>query len=393
MLRWYYHDPSDCYFSLDDSEFGKWPYDGDLIDVGTCTNPNNKEEGRKLHQELIKKHMENQSAVKTDKFGNRLFIDVFCPTKLANFVLPARIKKRFADGVHGHLLLGGNPGLGKSSLLRILLDANNIPYYYINASESGGIDTLRGEIEAFCTQVQLVLADGNQKASDVKYVYFDEIDGASQSFFNALKGFMDIYSKNVRFAATTNHYNKIPPAIKSRFEYVTFDFMNSSEEQEVLTSYKARVKAIITKSLEMTIDDNAFEALINKNFPDFRGVLQDLERLYRSGIKKITLDEFTTKSYQFKDLFELIINSATPEENYKKIMGKYASNAHDVMDAFHHDFIGYIEQSHPTLIKAIPYLVHTIWEHQKSLPDVIDPAIAVESCSFKMIGIIQQAKK
>lgn len=337
--------------------------------------------------------MAEEAATKQEnKFSDQLFIDVFCPKKLNSFVLPERIRKRFEGGMYGNILLGGSSGLGKSSLLRVMLDVSGIPYLYINASESGGIDTLRGEIDKFCTEVQLVIRDGASTASTIKYVYFDEIDGASKTFFDALKGFMDTY-KNTRFCATTNHYNKIPAATQSRFEYIDFDFIGSEEEQFVLANYKARIKAIITKSLESTIDDNAFDRLINRNFPDFRGVLQDLERLYRSNVRHITLEEFNTKSYQFKDLFDLIITGGKPEDHYKKIMGKYSSTAYDVMDALHKDFIDYLEQNHPTLAKTIPYLIYTIWEHQKSLPDVIDPAIAVESCAFKMMGLIQNAKK
>ena len=153
---------------------------------------------------------------------NKLFTDVFSPKKLKDFVLPERISKQFENGINTHSLFYGTHGIGKSALAKILMKDH--PHLYINASEEGRIDVLRGEISNFCSDVQL---NEEGKKSDIKIVMLDEIDGVSQSFFDALKGFMDQFGEHVRFVATSNYINKVPTPIQSRFDCVNFNVESS----------------------------------------------------------------------------------------------------------------------------------------------------------------------
>ena len=327
------------------------------------------------------------------KFQNQLFIDVFNPNKLSGFGLPPRLNDRFSVKPDTNFICSGPRGRGKSSIIKFLLKLHNIPYRYINCGESGNIDTLRDEIDSFCTEIQLVDTPDGPKRSEIKYVFFDEIDGSSAKFFDGLKGAMDVNSKTTRFCATTNYYHKLPDPIKSRFEHINFEFQNDEEREVAYRSYSNRMKAIIMKSLESSIEEDVFQRMINMHFPDYRGILQELEKLYRMNIRNITNEIYFTKTVEHKDLFDLICTNTDPADLYKKIVGKYALSAIDVMDSLHKYFIPYVEQYHATALRAIPNIIVTIWEHQNSLPNVIDPAICLESCAFKLNQIILNAKK
>lgn len=319
---------------------------------------------------------------------NTLFIDLFSPKSFDSFCLPKRVKEQLSNGLAGrNLMFSGEPGIGKSSIAKFLL--KEYSFKYINASESGNIDTLRGDTETFCTTVQLK----ENVNSDIKYVMFDEIDGASDKFFDALKGFMDSYSRiGVRFIATTNYYHKLKAPIQSRFQHIDFDYVNENEKQEVYKFYRARIKAIITKSLEMNFDEEAENRLINSSFPDFRTALQTLESLYRSGIREVNAQTLVSKSSSYTDVFELIINGGGAEKIYSKVLGKYATNGSDILAALHKSFPSFIESSHKNLTIAIPKAIEIIWENQKSLPFVIDPALCAENCILQLSSLIQTVK-
>lgn len=318
----------------------------------------------------------------------RLFIDQFAPKKLTDFVLPERIMKQFENGLYGHMLFSGNPGMGKSALAKLLANQHNNRYF--NISEEGRIDVLRSQITEYCTSVQL---NDDGKQGDFKVVILDEIEGASQSFFDALRGFMDLYGKRVRFIATTNYINKVPDPIRSRFECVDFGFQSSDEEKTIYNKYGGRIKAIMLKALKMEVDDDALKFLVDKNFPDFRGILQDLQRLYVSKVTKVTLEEVKTKSYEFKSLYDMIIDGGSPETIHKMLMGDYATKAADVLSSLDNNFVNYITDNKPSHHYMIPHVIVKVCHYQSILHHVIDPAISMKACIFELMNVAEKGRK
>ena len=149
-----------------------------------------------------------------NKYIDKLFTEMFEPNKFENFILPKRIKSHFPNGnIINNSLLSGTAGCGKSSFAKFLGNQKTNSFYYINSSldTSKGLLEEGGELHRFCSNYSF---EGSKKV-----VLFDEIDGVSSSFFNALKGFMDTFN-NVRFLATTNHVETIPMPILSRFSHL-----------------------------------------------------------------------------------------------------------------------------------------------------------------------------
>lgn len=315
----------------------------------------------------------------------KLFVEQFNPKTLDQFILPPRVKAELSKGVFAHLLLYGSSGLGKSAVAKML--ASKYPNLYINASENGDINTLRSEIRTFCSEVQLNLDD---QQSDIKIVILDEIDGASKAVFDALKGFMDEFQATTRFIATTNYPNKIDTHVASRFTLINFNTTSSEEENIVKTGYKNRINAIITQAMKATVDEEALKLIIEENFPDFRGGLQDLERLFRAGTTHITLEALRKKTYEYKEIYEMILTATEPEDVHKKLMGDYANKVTEVLTALDNGFVNYILLERRNFVGMIPTAQITVCDYQRSMHMVIDPALAMKACCY---ALMEQSKR
>jgi DNA polymerase III delta prime subunit len=315
---------------------------------------------------------------------NKLFTEIFAPKTVDQMILPDRIKSTFTDGtVGGNYLFHSGPGMGKSQLAKIL--AKNHPYKYINASLEGRIDVLRTEITDFCTEVQIT----EHPMGTMKVVILDEIDGVSASFFDALRGFMDSFQGNTRFVATCNVFAKIPDPIKSRFDCFNFGFKNDDEEKQMFALYKGRM-AYIVKGLKIEADDEAITALCTTNFPDYRGTLQTLQRLHRSGHKVLTSAMVLEASYEFIDLYKLILSGGEPKDIHRILMGDYANKATDVLQSLDRPFIKWLVENHIQAVYMIPHIAITVAKYQFMCPTMVDPALAMKACVFELMELAKK---
>jgi DNA polymerase III delta prime subunit len=98
----------------------------------------------------------------------QLFTEKFRPKNLEQMILPERIRKSIGEGeLHQNYLLFGSPGLGKTSLAKVL--ASKYPYLYINVSDESSVDVIREKITNWCSTISLL--DGTER---FKVVILDE---------------------------------------------------------------------------------------------------------------------------------------------------------------------------------------------------------------------------
>lgn len=309
-----------------------------------------------------------------------LFTEKFRPKDLSSLIAPERIKQELSRGLIQNLLLFGSVGTGKTSTLFIL--SKGYTTLYINASSERGIDTLRDKIGKFCTTISL--EEGKEK---LKCVILDEIDGATPEFFNAFKAAMERYSNIARFIASCNYIQKVPDAIQSRFNCISYDSINTEEENYIIEEYKKRI-SLILNAIKISYTPEILDKFIRNDFPDMRSLLNKLQSFYLQGIKELNAKNFNI-NFDFEELYKICLNKPDkPYENYKIIVGEYSSRIDDALNALGEDLIEYIKTNAPNKIDKIPLIIISVAEHQAQRLSVIDPLITLLSVVYKIQIII-----
>jgi DNA polymerase III delta prime subunit len=313
--------------------------------------------------------------------SNILLTEKYRPVSLEDLIIPDRIRTKLNDGVYQHLLFYGSPGTGKTSAAKALCNQFGLEYRYINASDETSVDVIREKITKFCTTASLTSLDGKMKV-----VILDEIDGVSDQFNKALKATMDSFSKNTRFIATTNHINKIPEAVLSRFEQINFDF-TKEEETEQLKFYMKRVYEIVKKE-GAEIEKPALLELVKRKFPDLRNTLTVLQGYLAEGKELITIDDVKKFHGVYKDVYDLIFDNIDPVKNYQYLASEYSNRVDDVLASLGGDFIEYIQMEKPAYAKHVPQIIITVAEHQAQRVHVIDQVVTMLSCVYSIQSIV-----
>lgn len=315
---------------------------------------------------------------------NALLTEKLRPKELRHMILPSRIKDVFTNGIQQNVLFAGTAGCGKTTLAKILAAPH--PNLYLNMSDENSIETIRTKITDFCSTISIM--DG---ANAMKVVIMDEFDGLSFQALLALKVTIEKFSKNTRFVGVTNYLNKIPEPIQSRLETFIFDPLDKAEEEELRTQWKDRIKLILGK-LNIEISDGALTLLVKKNFPDMRSVLNTIQRWTIQGTTKIDEGK-VSDSWDYEDLYNLLVTSANPIEDYKIIVGQYSSDIDDVMFSLGNNFIEWVIEKKPNLAAIIPGTSIEVAKHQSMRNQVIDPTVVLLSLFFSIQRLVLQYAK
>lgn len=312
------------------------------------------------------------------------------PKKFEHLILPKRIKTALGNGKIGqNVLLYGSPGTGKTSAAKVL--AGSSPYLYINVSDESSVEIIRTTITEFCSSISVDFSDDDAPKQEnglpVKVVILDEMEGASEQFFKALRVTVEKYAKNCRFIATTNFINKIPDHIQSRFECINFDFISKEEEKEISSEWSGRLGLIFEK-VGIEIDDESKREFISRYFPDMRSALNRIQSFQIQGVKKLTKEKILESNWDFEDLYKLISGKPDPVSNYEYIIGNYSTMVEDVMAKLGTEFIQWIKEKQPDKTKAIPQIIISTASHQAQRNQVIDQAVSLLSLCFTIQKIL-----
>lgn len=208
-----------------------------------------------------------------------LWVEKYRPQSISECILPSQLKKDFKQILKQkelqNMLLTGTAGTGKTTVAKALCKELNLDYIIINGSEESGIDTLRNKIKQFASSVSL---EGGYKV-----VILDEADYLNpQSTQPALRGFIEEFSANCRFILTCNFKNRIIEPLHSRCSVVEFA-IPKGQRQELANDFYMRLVHIL--GIEKVESDEAVLAeLIMKYFPDYRRIINELQRYSSSGV-------------------------------------------------------------------------------------------------------------
>lgn len=208
-----------------------------------------------------------------------LWVEKYRPQKIDDCILPESLKKTFKDyvaqGELPHFLLCGTAGVGKTTIAKALCNEIGAEYVILNGSDTGGhIDTLRTTIKGFATSVSLTDAK--------KVIILDEADYLqANSTQPALRNYMEEFSANCRFIFTANYKNRIIEPIHSRCAVIEFKIDNK-EKQEIAAAFFKRATTILRQE-NIEFDPKVVAELITKHFPDYRRILNEMQRYSVSG--------------------------------------------------------------------------------------------------------------
>ena len=303
-----------------------------------------------------------------------LWFEKYRPLTIDECILPKALKATFkeyiAKGELPTFLFSGTSGVGKTTVAKALCAETGVEYLLINASEDSGIDILRTKIRSFASCVSLTNAG--------KIVIMDEADHLNPSSTQpALRGFIEEFSSNCRFIFTCNHKNKIIPALHSRCSVIDFKIENKEKQEIAMTFYKRVVKILENEKVEY--DPKVVAELINKHFPDYRRILNELQRYSVSGkIDSGILVNTSKESY--KELFNLLKDKNNFSEVRKWVAKNTDIDSVTLFREFYDSANDFLDQS------SIPQLVLTLADYQYKAAFVADQELNVMSCFTEIMA-------
>lgn len=311
-------------------------------------------------------------------FDKQLFTEIFRATKLENLVLTDRVRAALEGGIASQsVFLYGPQGTSKTTIARILV----APYetLRLNGSSENGIDIIRNKVVDFASTMSL---DADTRKEKLKVIFIDEADGLTDQAWDALRETIEHYSDSVRYVCTCNRIDKIPAPIKSRFTCIPVYPINKEEEDYVFDGYKNYV-GVLLNHFNISYDNETLEAFIRNSFPDMRTILNELQSLYRQHATELS-KEFLVKTFDASDLFEVIVNGTDPVENYKFIMGTYATVPDEAMKEISRSFVDFIRMNYTQYVGYIPYLITTTAEYMAQIVNAPDKVLVLLACCFKL---------
>ena len=207
-----------------------------------------------------------------------LWTEAHRPKTIEECILPERLKKPFQEYVNSekipHLLLSGGAGVGKTTVAKAMCNQIDADYIMINGSDESGIDVFRTKIKNFASSMSFT---GGRKV-----IIIDEADYLNpNSTQPALRNAMEEFASNCSFIFTCNFKNRIIDPLHSRCAVVDFTLKND-EKSKMAGQFFKRIQSIL-QSENVEYEDKVIAELIKKHFPDFRRILNELQRYSQFG--------------------------------------------------------------------------------------------------------------
>ena len=305
-----------------------------------------------------------------------LWVEQYRPKTIDDCILPDSLKTLFKSfikkGELSNMLFSGTPGIGKTTVAKALCEEMNCDWIMINGSEEGGIDVLRNKIKNFASTVSL--------SGGKKVVILDEADYLNpQSTQPALRGFVEEFHKNCRFILTCNFKNRIIEPLHSRFSNI--EFKVNPKDKPKLASRLFERAVYILKEQNIDYEDKVLVELITKHFPDFRKLINELQRYSVSGaidagilvnVSDENLKTLVThlKNKEFSDMRKWVVNNLDndPVKIFRKIYDTLYTN---------------LEPS------TIPHAVLIIADYQYKSAFVADQEINLVACLTELMSQVK----
>ena len=300
-----------------------------------------------------------------------LWVEKYRPRKISECILPSDLLSMFQEFITQdsipNMLLTGTAGTGKTTIARALCEELGCDYIIINGSEESGIDVLRTKIKDFASAVSL--------SGKVKVVILDEADYLNpNSTQPALRGFIEEFSRNCRFIFTCNYKNKIIPALHSRCTVIDFK-LNKVDRPTMASRFMKRLKDILAEE-NVTYDMKVVVELLNKHFPDYRRVLNELQRYSSSG----TIDAGILANFSDVNMKELV--SALREKDFTKMRSWVVNNMDNDANVLYRKFYDTLL----TEVVQVPQLIILLHDYSYKAAFVSDSELNLVACLTEIMA-------
>jgi len=300
-----------------------------------------------------------------------LWTEKYRPQTVEDCILPDRLKKPFQEYVNQkeipNLLLSGGAGVGKTTIAKAMCNEIGCDFMVINGSDESGIDTFRTKIKNYASSMALM---GGRKV-----IIIDEADYLNpNSTQPALRNAIEEFASNCSFIFTCNYKNRIIEPLHSRCAVIDFGLKNG-EKAKMASAFFKRIQSIL-QSESIDADDAVLAELIKKHFPDFRRVLNELQRYSQFGkidtgilsqIADISISELT-KHISSKDFASIRKWVASHEIDNTTMFRKLYDTLYDILK--------------PT---SIPQAVLILADYQYKAAFVADQEINMVACLTELM--------
>jgi len=303
-----------------------------------------------------------------------LWVEKYRPRTLDECILPDAQKDVFkqfvASGEIPNMLLCGTAGTGKTTVARALCNELGCDYIVINGSEESGIDVLRTKIKNFASTVSF---EGKPKV-----VILDEADYLNpNSTQPALRAFIEEFSKNCLFIFTCNFKNRIIAPLHSRTTVVEFKLVNGQKKKMATKFHKRMMDILKTEGVEY--NDKVLAELLMKHFPDYRRVLNELQRYSAGGV----IDEGILSN--LSELNTKALADALADKDWKKMRQWVANNVDsDPQTVYRKVYDTLLERA-----KQVPQFVLIIADYQYKAAFVADQEINLTACLTEIMANVE----
>ena len=299
-----------------------------------------------------------------------LWTEKYRPKNIEDCILPERLKKPFQEYVSQknipNLLLTGGAGVGKTTVAKAMCNEIGCDFMVINGSDENGIDMVRNKITNYASSMSF--------AGGRKVIIIDEADYLSANAQAAFRNAIEEFAVNCSFIFTCNFKNKIIEPLHSRCAVIEFG-LKASEKSSMAGQFFKRIQTILSTE-EITYETPVVAELIKKHFPDFRRVINELQRFSKFGnIDTGVLSQIVDVS--LNDIIKFI-----KDKDFGAIRKWVASNDVDPASLYRKLYDNLYEVLKP---QSIPQAVVILADYQYKQAFVADQEINLVACLTELM--------
>ena len=300
-----------------------------------------------------------------------LWTEKYRPQSIEDCILPERLKKPFQEYVNQNnipnLILSGGPGVGKTTVAKAMCNEIGCDFMVINGSDESGIDIFRTKIKNYASSMSL--------AGGRKVIIIDEADYLNpNSTQPALRNAIEEFAGNCSFIFTCNYKNRIIEPLHSRCAVIDFGLKNG-EKAKMASAFFKRVQSVL-QSESVEFDDSVIAELVKKHFPDFRRVLNELQRYSQFG----KIDSGILSQIADVSIAEIVKN--IKEKDFGSIRKWVASNEIDSNTLYRKLYDSLYDNLKP---QSIPQAVLILADYQYKAAFVADQEINTVACLTELM--------